>query len=92
MIRQPFVLKRLLFIDKFFFQEEFVLKDDQLFLYTPESLEKEYDDMVKIDDLNEPVLLHNLSKRYTQDKIYVSSIKISQISTQSLNTYTPNIK
>lgn len=28
--------------------------------------------MVKIDDLNEPVLLHNLSKRYSQDKIYVS--------------------
>lgn len=37
-----------------------------------ESLQN-YDDMVKIDDLSEAVLLHNLQQRYLKDTIYVNT-------------------
>jgi myosin heavy subunit len=32
---------------------------------------QDIDDLIKIDDLNEASVLHNLKKRYSQDKIYV---------------------
>lgn len=38
--------------------------------FVAESL-KDFDDMVRINDLNEPVLLNNLKTRYAADKIYV---------------------
>ena len=36
---------------------------------------QDYEDMVKIDALSEPVLLHNLQQRYNKDLIYVSKKK-----------------
>ena len=42
------------------------------------NVNEEYDDMVKIDDLNEPIMLHNLKKRFEKDKIYVSIIIMNQ--------------
>ena len=38
-----------------------------------ESEPQEYEDMVKMDELNEAVILHNLHIRYEQKKIYVGS-------------------
>jgi myosin heavy subunit len=46
-------------------------KDIQLIV--PGSLQV-VDDLITLDELNEPVLLHNLKERYLEDKIYVSLI------------------
>lgn len=38
-----------------------------------------YDNMIKLNDLNEPIILHNLRQRFLKDQIYtyVSSILVS---------------
>jgi myosin heavy subunit len=40
----------------------------------------DYADMVKMDDLNEPVILHNLQQRYQRDLIYVRVNPFSLVS------------
>lgn len=44
--------------------------EGKLIQFVPESLQ-DFEDMVKINELNEPVLLNNLKQRYAADKIYV---------------------
>jgi myosin heavy subunit len=50
--------------------EELRVADSKLLPFSPESVAY-YNDMIQISDLVEPVLLHNLRKRYEADKIYV---------------------
>ena len=51
------------------------------------------DDMVILNDLNEPALLHNLRIRFKRDIIYtyVSSILVSVNPFKSLSLYTPDV-
>lgn len=53
--------------------EELRFPEGRLVQFVPESLQ-DFDDMVRINDLNEPVLLNNLKSRYSADKIYVRFI------------------
>lgn len=53
-------------------QDEEVNYESKEVIELHEASLQDYDDMVKIDDLSEPVLLHNLEQRYLRDIIYVS--------------------
>lgn len=52
-----------------------------------------YDNMIKLNDLNEPTILHNLRQRFLGDKIYtyVSSILVACNPFKLLPIYTPEI-
>lgn len=52
-----------------------------------------YDNMVKLNNLNEPVILHNLRQRFMKDEIYtyVSSILIAVNPFKLLPIYTPEV-
>ena len=54
---------------------------------------KIYDNMIKMNDLNEPTLLHNLRQRFLKDDIYtyVSSILVAANPFKLLPIYTPDI-
>lgn len=52
-----------------YLQEVLVTKKD-IHLIVEGSL-RVVDDLITLDELNEPVLLFNLKERYAQDKIYV---------------------
>ena len=58
----------------------------------PASLDT-YDNMVKLNDLNEPVILHNLRQRFKKDIIYtyVSSILIAVNPFKQMTLYTPEV-
>jgi ABC-type oligopeptide transport system ATPase subunit len=52
-----------------------------------------YDNMIKLNNLNEPVILHNLRQRFLKDSIYtyVSSILVALNPFKLLPIYTPEI-
>jgi myosin heavy subunit len=54
---------------------------------------KIYDNMIKMNDLNEPTLLHNLRQRFLKDDIYtyVSSILVAANPFKLLPIYTPDV-
>lgn len=54
---------------------------------------KQYDNMIKLNDLNEPTILHNLRQRFLKDEIYtyVSSILVACNPFKLLPIYTPDI-
>lgn len=58
-----------------------------------DSLEGDFEDLVGLDDLSQPLVLHHLEKRFMQDKIYtnVGSIVIAINPYKSLPLYTTQI-
>lgn len=52
-----------------------------------------YDNMIKLNNLNEPVILHNLRQRFMKDLIYtyVSSILVALNPFKLLPIYTPEV-
>lgn len=52
-----------------------------------------YDNMIKLNDLNEPTILHNLRQRFLKDHIYtyVSSILVALNPFKLLPIYTPEV-
>jgi myosin heavy subunit len=54
---------------------------------------KTYDNMIKLNDLNEPTILHNLRQRFLKDEIYtyVSSILVACNPFKLLPIYTPDV-
>jgi myosin heavy subunit len=52
-----------------------------------------YDNMIKLNNLNEPVILHNLRQRFLKDQIYtyVSSILVALNPFKLLPIYTPEV-
>jgi len=57
------------------------------------SLSRNYDDLVMLDDLNQPLILHTLRQRFSKCKIYTSvgTILISVNPYQGLPLYSPKI-
>lgn len=43
------------------------------------------DDLITLDELNEPVLLYNLKERYSEDKIYVCTVSAVSQCLESLS-------
>jgi len=64
-----------------------------LLLCNPEVLDSKIDNLIKLNDLNEQAILHNLRIRFKEDNIYtyVSSILISVNPFKLLPLYTPEI-
>ena len=62
-------------------------------IHMDEAALQTYDNMIKLNDLNEPVILHNLRQRFLKDHIYtyVSSILIACNPFKLLPIYTPEI-
>ncbi len=58
----------------------------------PDAL-KSYDNMIALNDLNEPTILHNLRQRFLKDQIYtyVSSILVAANPFKLLPIYTPEV-
>jgi len=47
-------------------------KDVAFPIFRPEALKAHFDDMVKMEDVNEATILHNLCQRFMEDQIYTN--------------------
>lgn len=58
-----------------------------------EAARQTYDNMIHLNDLNEPTILHNLRQRFLKDQIYtfVSSILVACNPFKLLPIYTPEV-
>jgi myosin heavy subunit len=60
---------------------------------TDEKSLESYDNMIQLNNLNEPLILHNLRERFKRDKIYtnISSILVAVNPFKMLSIYTPEV-